>query len=148
VANLIFNVSLGRVAAYADLPQVSDGLVLVPLEASGLVGDSTMRDYDTLADILAGATNEQTSLGRKTLTGVTVTVDDTNDRVSIDAADVVWTTPTGNPVGAVVICYDSDTGTGTDSALVPLAKQDVPWTPDGTTFTLSIADFARVTSNG
>jgi hypothetical protein len=129
VANLIFNVSLGRVAAYADLPQVSDGLVLVPLEASGLVA-------------------EQTSLGRKTLTGVTVTVDDTNDRVSIDAADVVWTTPTGNPVGAVVICYDSDTGTGTDSALVPLAKQDVPWTPDGTTFTLSIADFARVTSNG
>jgi hypothetical protein len=148
VANLIFNVSLGRVAAYADLPQVSDGLVLVPLEASGLVGDSTMRDYDTLADILAGATNEQTTVGRKTLTGVTVTVDDANDRVSIDAADVVWTSPTGNPVGAVVICYDSDTTSGTDSALVPVAKQDVIWSPDGTTFTLGIADFARVSSTG
>jgi hypothetical protein len=148
VANLIFNISLGRVAAYAALPEVADGLVLVPLEASGLVSDATMRDYDTLADILAGATNEQTTIGRKALTGVTVTVNDTLDRVEIDAADVVWTTPTGAAVGAAVICYDADTGSGTDSALVPMAKLDLAWSPDGTTFTLSIADLARVSSTG
>lgn len=146
MANITFNAALGRLAHYASLPAVADTLVLVPLELAGLVGDATMRDYDTLADILAGASNEQTSIGRKTLTGVTVTVDDANDRVSIDAADVSWTSPTGAAVGAFVICYDPDSGTGTDADLIPLTKQDASWTPDGTTFNLAIADFSRISS--
>ncbi|MEV4424052.1 hypothetical protein AB0K23_01485 [Streptomyces sp. NPDC049602] len=146
MANIVFNVALGRVAALAALPAANDALIAVPLEATGLVTDATMRDYDDLATLLAGASNEQTSMGRKTLTGVTVTVDDTNDRVAIDCADITWTAATGNVVGAVVICYDPDTTTGTDADLVPLTKHDVTLTPDGNNFTLSVADFYRATS--
>ena len=146
MANIVFNVALGRVAALAALPAANDALVAVPLEATGLVTDATMRDYDDLATLLAGASNEQTSMGRKTLASVTVTVDDTLDRVAVDCADITWTAATGNTVGAVVICYDPDTTTGTDADLVPLTKHDVALTPDGNNFTLSVADFYRASS--
>lgn len=148
MANLVFNVALGRIAALAALPVANDVLVAVPLEASGLVSDAVMRDYDTLDAILAGASNEQTTIGRKSLTGVTVTVDDTLDRVAIDCDNITWTTPTGNAVGALVICYDPDGTGGTDADLVPLAKHDLSWTPDGTTFALTISDFHRISSTG
>lgn len=141
-----FNVALGRVAHYASLPATNDALIAVPLEATGLVGDSTMRDYDTLDAILAGASNEQTTMGRKTLGSVTVTVDDTNDRVAIDCADITWTAATGNPVGALLICYDPDTTTGTDTDLIPLTKHDLSMTPDGSNYTLTVADFYRASS--
>lgn len=146
MANIVFNRALGAIANYASLPAANDALILVPLEASGLETDAVLRDKDDLAALTSGTTNEQTTVGRKTLTGVTVTIDDTNDRVSIDCADVTWTAPTGNAIGAVVICYDPDTTTGTDADLVPLTKHDLAWTPDGNNFSLAIADFCRVTS--
>ncbi|MFJ9101276.1 hypothetical protein ACIRJM_22745 [Streptomyces sp. NPDC102405] len=143
MANITFNVALGRAASLAALPAASDALILIPLESSGLETDAVLKDKDTFADVVAGTTNEQTTVGRKTLTGITVTVNDTLDRVEVDAADVSWTSPTGNPVGAMVICYDPDSGTGTDADLIPVTKADVTWTPDGTTFNLTIADFFR-----
>jgi hypothetical protein len=146
MANIVFNVALGRLAQYASLPAANDALILVPLESSGLEADAVLRDKDTLTDVVAGSTNEQTTVGRKTLASVTVTVDDTNDRVALDAADVTWTSPTGNAISAVVICYDPDTTGGTDADLIPLTKHDVAWTPDGNNFTLTISDFARSSS--
>ncbi|WP_030344724.1 hypothetical protein [Streptomyces sp. NRRL S-1022] len=147
MATITFNIALGKVGYYASLPAANDGLVLIALEASGLEADSVLRDKDDFAAVVAGTTNEQTTVGRKALTSVTVTVDDTNDRIAIDAADVTWTSPTGNPVGAVVICYDPDTTTGTDADLIPLTKHDLTWTPDGNSFTLGIADFFRSSSS-
>jgi hypothetical protein len=146
MSQIVFNVALGRVASLAALPNANDALILVPLESSGLVADSVMRDYDTLSDLLAGASNEQTTVGRKTLTSVSVTVNDTSDRVDIDAGDVTWTSPTGNAIGALVICYDPDTTTGTDADLVPLTKHDLAWTPDGNNFSLTVSDFCRASS--
>ncbi|MFD9564359.1 hypothetical protein [Streptomyces sp. NPDC059994] len=146
MANICFNIALGRLAYYASLPAANDALILVPLESSGLETDAVLRDKDDLAAVVAGTTNEQTTVGRKTLASVTVTVDDTNDRVALDAADVTWTAPTGNAIGAVVICYDPDTTGGTDTDLIPLTKHDVTWTPDGNNFTVTIADFCRVSS--
>jgi len=146
MANIVFNIALGRLANYTSLPAANDALILVPLEASGLETDAVLRDKDDLAAVVAGTTNEQTTVGRKTLASVTDTVDDTNDRVALDAADVTWTSPTGNAIGAVVICYDPDTTGGTDADLIPLTKHDLAWTPDGNSFTLTISDFARVSS--
>ncbi|WP_069765967.1 hypothetical protein [Streptomyces sp. LUP47B] len=143
MANFTFNVALGRAAALAALPAASDALILIPLESSGLETDAVLKDKDTFADVVSGTTNEQTTVGRKTLTGITVTVNDTLDRVEIDAADVSWTSPTGNAVGALVVCYDPDNTTGTDADLIPVTKADATWSPDGTTFTLNIADFFR-----
>ncbi|MBK3563222.1 MULTISPECIES: hypothetical protein [unclassified Streptomyces] len=146
MANIVFNIALGKLATYAGLPLTNDALIMVPIETSGIVNDATMRDYADLSTLLAGASNEQTTMGRKTLASVTATVDNTNDRVNIDCADVTWTAATGNAISAVVICYDPDTTTGTDSDLIPLTKHDVTMTPDGSDFTLTISDFARASS--
>lgn len=146
MANIVFNIALGKVKYYAELPAANDGLIAVPIETTGIVSDATMRDYADLSTLLAGASNEQTTMGRKTLASVTVTVDNTNDRVSVDCADITWTAATGNAISAIVICYDPDTTTGTDSDLIPLVKCDFPITPDGSDVTATVNDFYRSTS--
>lgn len=146
MADIVFNVALGKVAYYASLPAANDALILVPIEATGIVTDVIMRDYHDLGTLIAGASNEQVTMGRKTLAAVTVTVNDVNDRVDIDSADVTWTAATGNPVAALVICYDPDTTVGTDADLIPLSKHDFAVTPDGTDLTGTIADFIRASS--
>ncbi|MEU6233852.1 hypothetical protein [Kitasatospora sp. NPDC047058] len=146
MANIAFNIALGKVAYYAGLPAANDALIAVPIETSGIVSDAVMRDYDDLATLLAGASNEQTTMGRKTLASVTTTVDDTNDRVAVDSADITWTAATGNAVSALVICYDPDTTTSTDSTRIPLVKLDFPLTPDGSDVTATVTDFFRASS--
>lgn len=139
MADIVFNIAKGKVGYYAGLPAANDALIAVPIETTGIVSDATMRDYDDLSTLLAGASNEQTTIGRKTLASNTVTVDDTNDRVDVDCADFTWTAATGNPISAVVICYDPDTTTGTDSDLIPLVKLDAVATPAGGDITYQVA---------
>jgi hypothetical protein len=145
VGTFVFNISKGRIAHYASLPGTNDALIAIPIEASGVEADSVLIDYDTVAALLAGASNEQTTMGRKTLSSVTVTVDDANDRVALDCDDLVWSGATGNPISDIMICYDPDTTTGTDADLIPLSWHDYSATPDGTNITASVADFARST---
>jgi hypothetical protein len=147
MANIVFNIALGYVKRYAE--QVGTGnaaLILVPIETSGLEADSVLRDKDDLAAVLVGTTNEQTTMGRKTVTACTITVDDTNDRVALDFADQTWTAPTGNAISKLLICFDADTTTGTDANIVPLTLHDLALTPDGNNFTVTVADFYRATS--
>jgi len=146
MGNITFNVALGRVAHYATLPGTNDALILVPLEATGLVTDATMRDYDTLALVLAGASNEQTTIGRKTITSVTATVNDTDDRVDCDFADQVYSSPSGAALGAFLVCYDPDTTGGDDTTIIPLTKHDYALTPEGDSLTVTVADFFRASS--
>lgn len=146
MADIVFNIALGEVKTLAGLPAANDAIIVVVLEATGLVADSIMRDYDTLDDIIAGASNEQATMGRKTVTSVSVTVNDTNDRVEVDIADQVWTAAAGNAVGALVMAYDGDTTGGTDANIKPLTKHGFAVTPDGSDITATIADFYRATS--
>lgn len=139
MADFVFNIAKGKVKYYCELPGTNDALIVVPIEATGIEADATLKDYDDLAALLGGTSNEQTTMGRKTVSSVTVTVDDTNDRVDLDIADQVWTGATGNAVGALVVCYDPDTTAGTDSTLVPLTKHDFSVTPDGSDITAQIA---------
>jgi hypothetical protein len=140
VADFPFNISIGMIRYYCTLPAASDALIAIPLEASGVVADDTLKDYDDLSALLAGATNEQTTMGRKTISAsVVITVDDTNNRVDIDIPDQTWTGATGNAIGDVVIAYDGDTGAGTDSNIVPLTNHDFTITPDGSDVTAQIA---------
>ncbi len=138
MANFVFNIAKGKVAYYAGLPATNDGLIAVLLESTGLVADSALKDYDDLASLLAGTSNEQTTMGRKTLTSVTVTVDDTADTVAVDCADLSWTAASGNAVGKLVICYDPDTTGGTDADLIPLTAHDLTLTPDGNDVSVTI----------
>lgn len=131
MADIVFNIAKGKVAYYATLPAANDALIAVPIETSGIESDATLKDYDTLSAILAAANNEQTTMGRKTLAGVTATVDDTNDWIDVDFTDPTWTAATGNPISAIVVCYDPDTTGGTDADLIPLTKHDAVATPAG-----------------
>lgn len=146
MADVVFNIAKGRVAELAALGAANDALIAVPIETSGIESDATLIDYDTLSALLAGASNEQTSnLTRKTLASVTVTVDDTNNRVDVDAADITWTAATGNAISALIICYDGDTTGGTDANIVPLVKLDCVATPSGgdITYQFNAAGFYR-----
>lgn len=144
MADFVFNIAKGRVHQLAK--NVDDGspansrLIAVPLEATGLEADATLKDHNDLAALLAGTSNEQTTIGRKTIAAadITITVDDTNDRVDIDINDLVWAGATGNALGAVVICYDPDNTGGTDADLIPLTKHDFAVTPDGSDITAQV----------
>lgn len=141
MADFIFNVAKGRLAYYCGLPGTADALVVVPIEATGIVADSTMKDIDDLATLLAGASNEQVTMGRKTIaSGVTVATDDTNDRTAVSLPNQTWAAATGNNVGKLVVCYDADTGSGTDSALIPLFAVDWVVSPSGIDETVQWAD--------
>ena len=146
MANKVTNIGKGRFVYYATLPAAADAFIAVVLEAAGLEADDALQDYDDLAAMLAAANNEQTTMGRKTLTGVTVTVNDTTNVASVDVADITWLAATGNATGKLVICYDGYTGAGTDAIIIPLTIHDFSVTPDGTDITVQIDSAGIATS--
>jgi len=139
MAATVFNIAKGKVAQLASLPATNDAIIAIPLETSGIESDATLQDYDTVSALLAGATNEQTTMGRKTAASVTVTVDDTNNRVDVDCADITWTAATGNACSRLLFCYDPDTTGGTDADLIPLVLDDFVVTPAGGDITYQVA---------
>jgi hypothetical protein len=128
MADFVFNNVKGRVRYYLELPAANDGLFLVLLKAAGLEGDDTLNNYDDLAALLAAA-NDEADFGtyaRKAVTPSAATVDDTNNRVDVDAPDVSTYTATGanQAIGKALLTYDPDTTTGTDSTQVPILAWD------------------------
>jgi hypothetical protein len=145
MADFVFNIAKGKVHQYCE--NVDSGspanarLKMIPLETTSLEADATLKDYNDLSALLAGTSNEQTTMGRKTLAAadVTITVDDTNDRVDIDLTDQTWTAATGNAISALVVVYCPDGVTpGADSTFIPLTKYDFVVTPDGSDVTAQI----------
>lgn len=139
MADIVFNIAKGRVAELYNRVDSNDpansALVIVPVDVAA-VTDATLRDFDTLAAILAGGVTERTTGGwnRKTLTDadlVAFAADDTNDRVDLDIPDQTWTAVSAGAVTDLIICYDNDTTGGTDTNLIPLTMHDFAITPDG-----------------
>lgn len=151
MADFVFNIAKGRVAELYDRVKGNDpansALILVPLETSGLESDATLIDMDTLSAVLAGATNEQTTMGRKTLTDSDLAAipapDDTNDRNERSLPSVTYTAASGNAVSSWLVCYDPDTTGGTDANIVPLTKFDRAVTPSGVDFVFNAGTFFR-----
>jgi len=139
VADIVFNIAKGRVVEFHNRIDTNDptnaAIIVVPVDV-GATTDATIRDFDTLAAVLGGGVTERTTGGwnRKTITDADITFpapDDTNDRFDIDIPDQTWTAVTAGAVTDLLICYDSDTGAGTDSNIVPLTMHDFAVTPDG-----------------
>ena len=146
MADLVFNISKGKAGQYVQ--NVKDGspansrLLVVPLETTGLEADATLKDHDNLSVLLAGTSNEQATMGRKTVlaANITLTLDDTNDRLDIDMADITWTAATGNAISALLVCYIPDGVTpGADTTVIPLTNHAFVVTPDGSDVTAQIA---------
>jgi len=151
VANIVFNIAKGRVVEFYNRVENNDptnaALILVPIETSGLESDATLIDVDTLTALLAGTTNEQTTMGRKTLTDADLAAlpapDDANDRYDVSLPTVTWTAATGNAISKIAVCYDSDTTGGTDANIIPLTMFDFAVTPDGSDVQMSSGVFFR-----
>lgn len=147
----VFNVSLGLWRYYLGLPAANDALVVVLLKSAGLPAEATLRDFDTLADLLAGSADEADFTGyvRKFVTtGITVTVDDVNERVDGDMVDVEWDAAArsvNNTLGKMLVCYDPDTTGGTDSSIIPVTYHNFSTTTDDTGLLarLAAAGFVR-----
>jgi hypothetical protein len=136
MADFVFNIAKGAVAE-----KVRDGasaLGIMLLKAAE--ADSTFKDRDTLAEILAngGTEADATNYARKTgLTG-TITVDDTNDRVDVDLPDQTWNALGGaanNTLTDAVVYYQESAA---DSGRVPLTCHDFPVVTDGSDVTLQV----------
>ena len=146
MANIVFNIAKGRVAELYNRVKTNDpansALIIIPLETSGLEADATLIDKADVTALLVGTTNEQTTMGRKTLTDadiVSMAPDNANDRMDIDIPDITWTAATGNAISKLVVAYDNDTTSGTDSNIVPLTMHDFAVTPDGSDIVAVIA---------
>lgn len=151
MANIVFNIAKGRVVEYYNRVKSNDpaasALILVPIETSGLEADATLIDVDTLTALIAGTTNEQTTMGRKTLTDAELAAlpapDDTNDRYEVSLPTVTWTAASGNAISKIAVCYDNDTGAGTDANIIPLTMFDFAQTPSGADIQMTTGVFFR-----
>jgi hypothetical protein len=144
VADGVFNVAKGKIRYYAELPATNDALIVVLLKATGLEADDVLNNYTNLQTLLAASNDEAdfTNYARKTLASVTITQDDTANRVDLDAADLTYTAAggaTNNTIGKLLVCYDNDTTGGTDANLVPVCYYDCSFTTDGTDITIQLA---------
>lgn len=148
MADFVFNIAKGRIREFADRVENNDptnsALIIVPILAGG-VTDATLMDLDDLTAVLATAANEAVGTGwnRKTLTDaatIVAAVDDTNDRVTVDIDDQVWTSvaDASETVTDLLVCYDSDTTAGTDSNVIPIACLDFAVDPTGGNITATI----------
>lgn len=136
MSNFTFDFALGQTVGYHERVNNNDpansALIFVVLAASGLESDSILRGYSDLASLLASTNNEVTNVNyaRKTLTDANIpaaSVDITTHRTTLSYT----TTQTFTSIGAgdswskLLICYDSDTTSGTDANVIPMCAFDL-----------------------
>ena len=148
MADFVFNIAKGRAGELYNRVDTNDpansALIVVVLATAGLEADATLKDFDTLSAVVAGATNEatNTNYARKVLTDAdlgAITVDDTNDRFDYDIPDQTWTSvATGDGWSKLLVCYDGDTTAGTDANIIPLTAHDFVTTPNGSNITAQV----------
>lgn len=131
-----FNIAKGRVVEYYNRVKSNDptnsAFVIVTLKDTE--ADSVLQDYDDLGALLLAAGNTEanfTNYARFTLVDSDLAVlpapDDTNNWITLDLPDQQWVSAGGtldNTTAKIIVCYDSDTTSGTDSNIIPLAQLD------------------------
>lgn len=135
MSDFVFNIAKGRAheihRIVNDNVLTNSALKLVVLRESGLEPDDTLRDYDTLAAILASTNDEpgQAQYNRKTLDDTVLdpaTVDDVNNLVRLLYPTQTWTSVVaGDSWAKILTCIDYDTTAGSDSDIVPIVAQDM-----------------------
>jgi hypothetical protein len=151
VANFVFNTAKGRIVEFYNRVENNDpstsAFIVIPIETSGLESQANLEDSISVTELLDGATNEQTTMGRKTLTDTELAslpaADTTNNRYSLDLPDITWTAASGNAISALVVAYDANTGAGTDADIIPCTYHDFIVTPTGTDIVATTLEFFR-----
>lgn len=155
MANYFFNQGKGRIAELANRVNNNDpaGAVFIAAVLNSITTNtqSALEDLDTFAAVLATTTTAEvtnTNYSRVVWTstsGVTVTVDDTNDRVNIDGPDLTFTSiSTGDNWSGTMIGY-ATSSTATDANITPLVHLKSVVTTDGNNISLQVgaSGFAR-----
>ena len=70
-------------------------------------------------------------------------VENNDPAVSAFILVVTWTAASGNAISKILVCYDADTGAGTDSAIIPLTMFDFAQTPSGSDIQMTTGVFFR-----
>lgn len=147
MANFMYNVSRGRTHQFTrnilDNDPATSGFIIVVINTTET--DGALQDLNDLAAVLANANTAEvtnTNYARKTLDdvgdGITVTIDDTNNRVDVDFDDQTFSAiAAGDAWTDVVVCYAPDTA-GADSTLIPISQHDFAVTPDGSDINLQV----------
>ena len=153
MGDFVYNQAKGKAAELAARVLANDPTnSIFTLEAvASTETDANLKDLDDFAAIESNAnTAEVTQSGyaRKTFndaSSLTVTIDDTNDRVDLDVADQTWTAVAsgGSAWTDLVFGYDSDSTGGTDANVKPITQHDFAITTDGSDITATIAVFYR-----
>ena len=143
MANGVFNISKGAfVEKFRD--GASNGILMLLKVAQA---DGTLIDHDTVAAMLAAANTEAdfTNYARKTGITGTITVDDVNDRVDVDAVDQSWASAGGASNNNLVKAIFAYQESAADSGRIPTTHHDfVVMTTGGTlSAELNAAGFAR-----
>lgn len=149
MADFIFNQAKGKAAEWAARVNANDptnSVLVVSWWNRGAATDATLKDYDTVAQVEADANAaEITNSGysRQVMdqtAGITITIDDTNDRVDVDIPDVTKTAvAAGTAITDAMVAYDSDSTGGTDANIVPISFHAFAVTPDGSDITMQVA---------
>ncbi len=146
MADGVFNISKGKVAELAQRVFDNDpatALLAVHLWEGVDVTDAVMRDYATVSALEAGTLIEAsfTNYAKKDITdsgeGLAIAVDQGNDRLEVDANDIVWTAAGNGGNDTLVrmsICYDGP-GTDVDATMPPLTFYDFDVLTDGSDLT-------------
>ena len=123
------NIAKGRINEFVnrvnDNDPATSGFIVALLTDAGIEAIGVLRDYDTLAALLAGTNTESAvaSYARLVLTDTDVaapTVDDTGDQQTFDIADFDFgALEAGENIAAAVVCYAPDVS-GADSTLIPV----------------------------
>lgn len=154
MADDVFNIAKGRVVEYYNRVEGNDpaNSAFIVVLGTGAITDATLEDLDTLQAVLDDAGFSEatfTNYARKTLTDADLAAlpapDDTNNRFEVDIPDQVWSSAGGaanNTLTRMLICYDSDTTSGTDSNIIPLCFYDFAITTNGGDLT------AQINANG
>lgn len=151
MADFTFNIAKGRVVEYYNRVENNDpstsALILVALEASGT--EAQGQDLDTLAAVEADANfAENVSWGRKTLTDTELVAlpspNDTDNRYDVAVPAVTWLSiGVGDNATGLLVCYDANTGAGTDTDIIPLTHHTFSVTGNGNNVVLNAGDFLR-----
>jgi hypothetical protein len=149
MADFVFGTTgCGRVGEYINRVLNNDpatsAIIAVPLSQSGTAEQAEA--LTTLAAVEADANfAEQTdaSWGRKTIDetgdGLSWAWDAANNRNEADFSDLVWAAPaTGQDTTGLLICYDPDTGAGTDANIIPLIHLTMAVTANGQQVTFQV----------
>ena len=133
MADGVFNIAKGAWAEMIRDGAAAVGVLLLKVAEA----EDTLNNYDTIADMLAGANTECdfTNYARKTgLTG-SIAVDDTNNRVDGDIPDQTWASAGGATNNSIVRAITFYENAAADATRIPMTYQDLVSTTDGSDLT-------------